>query len=173
MGALSSWLSQRMPKERPTGLDSAWVPQLVKFMSRANVRVYQLSGGRLWTRWFLYGLPIALLTTRGRKSGQLRTTPLLFMPDGDRFIVVASQGGLPRNPAWYHNVKAEPRVRFRVRRREYDLRARVVDEAERAELWPRLVAMYPDFATYQSWTERTIPVVALEPGSGTRVSARE
>lgn len=155
-------MSRLMPEERPDDFDKPWVPKLVKAMSQANVWVYQKSGGRLWTTWFAYGLPIALLTTTGRKSGKRRTTPLLFLEDGDRFVVVASQGGLPKNPAWYYNVQAHPQVELQVKRRHHLLTARVADADERAELWPRLVDMYPDFERYQSWTERKIPVVILE-----------
>ena len=161
--AKSSVLSGLMPTERPEGLDKPWVPKFIKVMSQANVWLYRKTGGRVGGKWFLYGLPVALLTTTGRRSGKRRTTPLLFLQDGPRFVVVASQGGLPKNPAWYHNLKAKPQVELQVGRSRYLLEGRVASPDEREQLWPRLVEMYPDFESYQRWTERTIPVVILEP----------
>jgi F420H(2)-dependent quinone reductase len=159
-------------KPRPEGLDKPWVPTLIKRMGRANVWVYQKSGGRLWGRWYLGGtlkkggIPICLLTTTGRKSGLPRVAPLLFLEDGSRVIIVASQGGLPTNPQWFYNVVANPDCSVQVRREVREMRARVTDGAERVRLWGKLVEMYADFASYQSWTDREIPVVVLEPVAG-------
>jgi F420H(2)-dependent quinone reductase len=155
-------------KARPAQLDSPIVPRVLKAMSRLNVRVYRVTGGLLGSRWrvgsaFPRGVPVCLLTSRGRRSGQPRTTPLLYLADGERVILVASQGGLPRHPAWYFNVTADPEVTVQTGRRVRPMRARVADERERADLWPRLVRMYADFDTYQSWTDRQIPVVVCEP----------
>ncbi|MFD0690728.1 nitroreductase family deazaflavin-dependent oxidoreductase [Actinomadura fibrosa] len=152
----------------PKGLDSPLMPKILKVMSRANVAVYRATGGRVGGRWrvgaaFPRGVPVCLLTTRGRKTGRARTLPLLFMEDGERVVLVASQGGAPRNPLWYLNLLAEPRVVVQVRRDVRRMRARTAEEGERAELWPRLVAMYADFDRYQSWTDRRIPVVICEP----------
>jgi deazaflavin-dependent oxidoreductase (nitroreductase family) len=93
----------------------------------------------------------------------VRTTPLLFLPDGDRVVVVASQGGLPKNPQWYLNVRANPEVTVQVRGEVRPMRARTATPEERAVLWPRLVELYADFDSYQSWTDREIPVVVCEP----------
>ncbi|MGZ4558050.1 MAG: nitroreductase family deazaflavin-dependent oxidoreductase, partial [Mycobacteriaceae bacterium] len=103
------------------------------------------------------------VTAIGRKSGQPRTSPLLYLPDGDRVILVASQGGLPKHPMWYLNMKANAEVTVQIRNRVRPMCARVASPAERTELWPRLVEMYADFNNYQSWTEREIPVVICEP----------
>jgi deazaflavin-dependent oxidoreductase (nitroreductase family) len=108
-------------------------------------------------------VPICLLEHRGRKTGRLRTTPLVFLEDGDRVVVVASQAGRPEHPMWYLNLLADPDVTVQVGRRRRAMRARVADDAERAELWPRLVALYADYDSYQSWTNRVIPVVVLDP----------
>ncbi len=137
-------------------------------MSRANTWLYRATGGRAGSRWrigsaFPGGVPICLVTTRGRKSGQPRTTPLLYLADGERIILVASQGGLPRNPGWFLNITAEPAVTVQIKRRVRRMRARVADAGERAGLWPRLVRMYADFDAYQAWTTREIPVVICEP----------
>jgi len=154
--------------EKPKGLDSPLVPHFIKVMSRTNVALYRLTGGRVGAKWrvgsgFRKPVPIALVTHTGRKSGRQRTTPLLYLPDGDRLVVVASQGGLPGNPQWYLNVRVNPGVTVQVGRVVRSMTARTATEAERDRLWPRLVDLYADFASYQSWTERIIPVAILEP----------
>jgi deazaflavin-dependent oxidoreductase (nitroreductase family) len=135
----------------------------IRAMSAANTFVFKLTGGRLGGR-FLRGAPVGLLTTTGRKSGQARTTPLIFLEDGERVVLVASQGGLPRHPLWYDNLSAQPDVEFerpRHARRAY--RARTAGAEEKRALWPRLVAIYRDYDDYQKRTDREIPVVILEP----------
>jgi deazaflavin-dependent oxidoreductase (nitroreductase family) len=105
------------------------------------------------------------LTTIGRKTKQARTTPLLYLEDGDRYAVVGSQGGLPSDPLWLGNLRAAPDVEVQIGARVRPMRARVASGEERTALWPRLVTHYADFAAYQGWTERQIPVVLLEPRS--------
>jgi deazaflavin-dependent oxidoreductase (nitroreductase family) len=85
------------------------------------------------------------------------------MADGDNVVLVASQGGLPTNPAWYHNLRANPDVTVQLGRTTRRMRARTADAAERARLWPRLLEVYADYASYQTWTDREIPVVICEP----------
>jgi deazaflavin-dependent oxidoreductase (nitroreductase family) len=136
-------------------------------MSRANVRVYRATGGRIGGKWrvgsaFPWGIPVCLLTTTGRKTGRPRTLPLLFLEDGDRVVLVASQGGLPKHPLWFRNIQANPEVTVQIRSRVRTMHARVATSEERAGYWPKLVAMYPDFDKYQSWTDRTIPVVVCD-----------
>ncbi|WP_305093837.1 nitroreductase family deazaflavin-dependent oxidoreductase [Prescottella sp. R16] len=156
-----------MATTRPSGLDSEYTARIIKWMSRINVTLYRATGGRLGGKWrvgsaFPWGIPVCLLTTTGRKSGQPRTSPLLFLEDGDRVVLVASQGGLPKNPLWYLNIRANPNVTVQIKSQIRTMRARVATDDERAALWPRLVEMYADFDTYQSWTDRTIPVVVCE-----------
>lgn len=144
------------------------MPVFLKAMSRANVWIYTKTGGRIGGKFRVAGagrkpLPVCLLTTRGRKSGKRRTAPLLFLEDDKRVIVVASQGGLPRHPQWYLNLQAEPSVELQIGGKVRRMRARTANAQERAHLWPRLVEMYPDYARYQSWTDRVIPVVICEP----------
>ncbi|MCX2731119.1 nitroreductase family deazaflavin-dependent oxidoreductase [Saccharopolyspora sp. NFXS83] len=153
---------------RPRQLDSPLVPKVMRVMSRAHVRAYRATGGRIGGRWRIgsawrRGVPTCLLTTTGRKSGQDRTTPLLYLRDGQRVVLVASQGGLPRHPAWYHNITANPEVTVQIGKEALRLRARVAEGPERAELWAKLLELYADFDSYQSWTDRTIPVVVCEP----------
>jgi deazaflavin-dependent oxidoreductase (nitroreductase family) len=136
----------------------------IRAMSAANVFVFRLSGGRLGSKFFNHGSPVGLLTTTGRKSGEQRVAPLIYLQDGPRIVLVASQGGMPKHPIWYLNLEANPEVSFETRdsgKRSY--RARRASADEKAALWPRLCAVYPDYADYQARTERDIPVVVLEP----------
>ena len=156
--------------DRPKGLDSPLVPKLIKTMSRVNVWLYRRTNGRIGGKWrigsgFRKPVPVCLLTHRGRTSGREFTAPLLYLPDGDRVVVVASQGGLPRDPQWYRNILVDPEVTIQVRGDVRRMTARTATAEERAALWPRLVELYADFDSYQSWTDRVIPVVICEPKS--------
>jgi deazaflavin-dependent oxidoreductase (nitroreductase family) len=136
----------------------------MRAMSAANVLVFRLSGGRLGSKFFKHGSPVGLLTTLGRKSGEKRVAPLIYLQDGPRVVLVASQGGMPKHPVWYLNLEADPEVSFETRGRgKRDYRARRASAEEKGALWPRLCAVYPDYADYQARTERDIPVVVLEP----------
>jgi F420H(2)-dependent quinone reductase len=108
------------------------------------------------------GRPVVLLTTRGVRSGKLRKVPLMRVEHGGRYAIVASLGGAPRNPVWYGNVKAEPHVELQDGTVTKDYTAREVTGDERAQWWERAVAAFPDYAEYQTRTERVIPVFVLE-----------
>lgn len=149
----------------PRALNSAGTGVAIKWMSRINTWAYQASGGRVGGK-FLQGAPVALLTTIGRKSGEPRVSPLLFLRDGDRVVLVASQGGRASNPMWYLNLKANPQVTVQIKKEVLRLTARDATEAERAQYWPQLVAMYSSFEDYQSWTDRVIPIVICDPQRG-------
>jgi deazaflavin-dependent oxidoreductase (nitroreductase family) len=133
-------------------------------MSWANVWLYRLSGGWLGGR-FPGGAPVLLLTTVGRRSGVQRVAPLLYLRDGENFVVVASKGGMSHHPLWYRNLEANPRVEVEIGRERHAMLARRATAAEKAALWPKLIAMYPDYASYQARTEREIPVVILTPSA--------
>ncbi len=156
-------------KPKPEGLDAPIVAAIIKYAAKANVRIYQLTNGRLGAKWRIGAgwrkpVPVLLLDHVGRKSGAQFTTPLLYLADGRDLVVVASQGGLPKNPQWFHNLVATPEATVDTPgERGRPVRARVADAAERRELWPRLVELYADFDNYQAWTDREIPVVVLEP----------
>ena len=157
-------------KPKPKGLDRPSTKRIIKAMSAAHIRLYRATGGRVGKKWHVgsalfKGVPVCLVTTTGAKSGLPRTVPLLYMRDGDRLVFVASQGGLPTNPQWYRNVLADPAVQVQIGRQHLRLRARTATPDERAVLWPRLVDLYADFASYQSWTDREIPVVIAEPAA--------
>jgi len=109
------------------------------------------------------GMPVVVLTTIGAKSGKCRKTPLRRVEHDGSYAVVASLGGAPKNPVWYYNVKADPHVTLRDATQVFDLVAREVTGDEKAVWWERAVAAYPDYADYQTKTDREIPVFVLEP----------
>lgn len=160
-----------LPEQKPRGLDSPLTAKIIKYGARLNVAVFRATNGRVGATWRIGAgwrkpVPVLLLDHVGRRSGQRFTTPLLFLDDGDRWVVVASQGGLPRHPQWYHNLRAQPDTEIHLPRRgRHPVRARVADPDERAALWPRLVELYADFASYARWADREIPVVILDPRS--------
>ena len=134
----------------------------IRAMGALNTWVYRLSGGRVMGR-MPSGAPIFLLTTTGRKSGQRRTVPLLYLADGDDFVVVGSQGGAPRHPGWFLNLEANPQAEVELGRRRVPVTASRLSDQERDRVWPRLVAIYPPYAEYRRRTTRSIPVVRLSP----------
>ncbi|BBX88786.1 nitroreductase family deazaflavin-dependent oxidoreductase [Mycolicibacterium boenickei] len=134
----------------------------IKWMSRAQTWIFKKSGGRIGDK-FLRGAEVGILTTIGRKSGEKRDSPLLFLQEGKRIVLVASQGGRATNPMWYLNLVANPRVTFQTKRETLELIARDATDAERDEYWPKLDAMYADFVNYRSYTDRKIPIVICDP----------
>jgi deazaflavin-dependent nitroreductase family protein len=108
------------------------------------------------------GIPVVLLTTRGARSGKLRKVPLMRVEHGGSYAIVASLGGAPKHPVWYHNVKAEPFVELQDGTETKDFHAREVTGAEKSQWWERAVAAFPDYAEYQKKTDRQIPVFVLE-----------
>ncbi|MGV9713411.1 nitroreductase family deazaflavin-dependent oxidoreductase [Gordonia sp. NPDC003424] len=111
----------------------------------------------------LRGMPVILVTSVGRKSGKLRKTPLMRVEHDGSYVAVASLGGAPKNPVWYHNIVANPHVEVRDGEQVGDYTARELTGDERAQWWERAVAAYPDYADYQTKTDRVIPVFVLEP----------
>ena len=131
--------------------------------SREQADKYVESGGTQGTD--LNGMPVILLTTVGAKSGKLRKTPLMRVEHDGQYAIVASLGGAPKNPVWYHNVVKNPRVELQDGEIVGDYDAREVFGDEKATWWERAVAAYPDYADYQKRTERQIPVFVLTPVS--------
>jgi F420H(2)-dependent quinone reductase len=113
----------------------------------------------------IIGLPVVLVTTRGAKTGKLRKVPLMRVEHEGRYAIVASLGGAPKNPVWYYNVKADPKVELQDGTEANDFVAREVTGDEKALWWERAVAAYPPYADYQRKTDRQIPVFVLEPGA--------
>ncbi len=129
--------------------------------ARENAELYMASGGTEGTE--LKGKPVVLLTTLGARSGKIRKTPLMRVEHDGEYAVVASLGGAPRNPVWYHNVKRHPRVELQDGTRTGDYEAREVFGEERDLWWERAVHVWPDYADYQRKTDRRIPVFVLTP----------
>ena len=113
--------------------------------------------GHLWN-----GVPTLLLTTKGRKSGEARTLPLIYGRDGERFLIVASRGGAPDHPGWYKNLVATPIVGLQVAADKFQARAASAKGAERTRLWKIMTKIWPAYDEYQTKTKREIPVVTLE-----------
>ncbi len=111
------------------------------------------------------GANLLILHTIGAKSGKERVNPLMYLPDDDRYVIIASKAGAPSNPDWYYNVVANPHVTIEVGTEELQAQASVADEPERSELYEKMVAVAPGFDEYRQKTDRTIPVVILEPKS--------
>ena len=135
---------------------------IIHLMTTLNIWAYRLTGGRLGGK-FPGGAPVCLVTTRGKRSGEPRTVALLYLVDGDDVVLVASKGGMAHSPAWYHNMVANPDVEVQIGSRTRPYRARRASDAAKGTLWPRLVAMYRDYDSYQARTTRNIPVVILTP----------
>jgi F420H(2)-dependent quinone reductase len=132
----------------------------VRALSSLHLAVYSASGGRVGRR--VAGMPVLLLTTVGRRSGRSRTVPLTYFEDGETLVVVASDGGRPRNPAWFGNLRANPAVEVRIGSERRRLQARRATPEERARLWPRVIATYDGYRRYQEKTDREIPLAVLE-----------
>jgi deazaflavin-dependent oxidoreductase (nitroreductase family) len=133
--------------------------------TKVHVAIYRRSGGRLGRR--MPGWPeaeMALVDHRGARSGTLRTSPLMFLKDGDAIAVVASKAGQPSHPAWFHNLMANPDTTVQIGGEVRPVRARRATAEERERLWPRFVAVYPGYASYRERAHpRVIPIVLLEP----------
>ena len=142
------------------GTDQAW-PVLRRAVG-IHTWAYRASGGRVGHR-FPGGPKMLLLDHVGAKSGAKRTTPLVYATDGEDVIIVASKGGYPRHPAWFHNLKANPDTEIQIGTERRRVHARVADADERARLWPKALAEYGGYDGYQRRAEREIPVVILEP----------
>ena len=132
-----------------------------KLGSGAHAGVYRATGGKLFGR--MGKSPILLLNTVGRKSGKKRTSPLLYVMDGEDFVIIASKGGASAHPAWYLNLIANPEATVEVGDREVRVRAEVADSEEKSRLWQKMVEMYPAYDAYQEKTEREIPLLVLRP----------
>lgn len=141
--------------------NSSVLAKAMKYFARAHIAVYRRTNGKLGAKllWF----PAALLTTTGRKSGQPRTTATLYLQDGERIVLPASYGGRDSNPAWYLNLKANPKVQVQVRADVRDMTARDATDDERRVYWRQLTRIYPPYKGYQDAADRRIPLVVCEP----------
>jgi F420H(2)-dependent quinone reductase len=141
-----------------------WMRRASPLLTRAHAIAIRLSGGRI-RRSFMFtgGMPILVLTTLGRKSGQSRSTPVGYLRHGHGYAVLASNAGSDRSPAWWLNLQAQPHAEVLADRARLAVTARRADAAEEASLWREFAARNPGFDEYRKLTERPIPVVVLEP----------
>ena len=129
-----------------------------------QVELYEGSGGTQGLTLRDTGLPVIIVTNKGAKTGAVRKTPLMKVVDGNSYILVASQGGAPKHPLWYHNLKAEPNVEIQDETKVQSMRVREIGQsAERQRLWDISVAAFPPYQEYQDKTDRLIPVFVAEP----------
>lgn len=135
--------------------------KLMKVVTGMDAMLYRVSGGRIRNK--MENLPVLLLQNTGRKSGTVHTAPLLYLPDGDDIVIVASRGGSDATPAWWLNLQAKPRTTVEIKGKKHEVVARKATDEERARLWPLLVAGYHHYDVYQSRTQRVIPVIILSP----------
>jgi F420H(2)-dependent quinone reductase len=133
----------------------------LRWTGKLNIPLYRFSGGRIGGK--INEAPVLLLTTTGRKSGQQRTAPVVYLADGENLIVIGSNAGHSRTPAWSLNLKAEPDAEVEVGRERRQVRARVAEGEERAELWRKHNVQYSGFDEYEARTDRDIAVFVLEP----------
>jgi F420H(2)-dependent quinone reductase len=151
------WLTATFPAPKPGTL--AW--WLENRVTDLHVLIYRLTRGRVLGNFD--GAPLCILYHRGAKTGTTRRTPIIYLADGERFVAVASIGGNPRNPAWYHNLRANPDIEIETGAGRHRLRARQASEAEAAALWPRLIEIWPAWEVYMTRTSRRFPVMICEP----------
>lgn len=126
-----------------------------------HVRRYQETNGEVGYDW--NGTHILLLTTKGRRTGEMHTTPLIFTQQGDAFSIIASKGGAPEHPAWYLNIQNDPNVKVQVKGDVYEAKARTAESPEREKIWADAIKVWPEYDGYQEKTDRKIPVVVLDP----------
>ncbi|MCX7864011.1 MAG: nitroreductase family deazaflavin-dependent oxidoreductase [Novosphingobium sp.] len=145
------------PRISPDGTD-------ISLVNESHVKAYQETNGEIGYLW--NGATTLLFTHRGRKTGQLRTNAIIFTQVGNRYVIIASKGGSPTHPGWYHNILADPNVEVQIKGEKFAATARVAESPEREELWAEAVKQWPNFDVYQARTTRKIPVVVLERKQG-------
>jgi|HigsolmetaAR202D_1030399.scaffolds.fasta_scaffold27266_2 deazaflavin-dependent oxidoreductase (nitroreductase family) len=134
---------------------------MLKVLIPLFIFVYRLTGGAIGGRMRV--LPVLLLTTTGRKSGKQRTVPVAYIKDNNSYIVIASNSGQPKHPAWFHNIKSNPTATVQIGRSTFKVQAEIADPAKKEKLWSHAVKIAPGYEKYQQRTTRDIPVVLLHP----------
>jgi deazaflavin-dependent oxidoreductase (nitroreductase family) len=133
----------------------------ITLIGEEHVRQYRATDGEVGYVW--NGAPILLLTTTGRRSGESRTSALIFGRDGDDYLIVGSMGGAPKHPSWYHNLAANPDAEIQVRGDHIPVTTRTASDDEKPRLWQIMTEVWPNYDVYQTRTDRSIPVVVLSP----------
>lgn len=149
-------MSEQETSQTGSGKGSPPPRWLLKLVTKINVFVYKNSNGRCMNK--LAGMPILLVEMTGAKSGRTITIPLMYVPYKDGFVLVASQGGAPKHPVWYHNLVKHPAVRITYDGKTTPMTARLATDEEKAEVWPTCCEYYPPYQEYQDRTDRNIPV---------------
>jgi deazaflavin-dependent oxidoreductase (nitroreductase family) len=137
-------------------------PGVQRAMGRLHARLYRLSGGRFLPRWFA-GAPVMVLETVGRRSGRKRATPVLYLRDAEAFVVLAANAGADRTPAWWLNLREAGVGEALVGSRRIRVQARLLTGSERDSVWRAFITMYPQAEHYTEFTDRVLPLIALEP----------
>jgi deazaflavin-dependent oxidoreductase (nitroreductase family) len=127
-----------------------------------HIFFYRLTSGKFGGK--VQGLPVLLLTTRGRKTGKMRTIPLGYFKEDGGYVITASNAGFDTHPAWYHNLRSNPRATIEINDQRYEVRAEIAADGQRDQLWTRLITLAPGYANYEKRTSRKIPLVILRPG---------
>ena len=136
--------------------------RIIKYFAKLQASIFLLSKGKLCNKW-PGGFPIMVVETKGAKSNKIRNIPLIYVHQNNMPILVASLGGMPKNPSWYYNVKAHPAVNITTIDGYGNYIAEEVSKEKKDELWPLICSFYPDYETYQSNTSREIPVFLCKP----------
>lgn len=156
----------QLKKEDVQAIPEKMVPairKIMKYASRFNVWIYEKTDGKLGGKFIVGGAPVCLVTMTGRKTGIRRTTPLIYIPNGEDILLVASQGGLDSHPIWYKNLTANPEVEINAFGNVRKMRARQATPEEKEQLWPVIRGVHKDFDEYQARTDRDIPVMICSP----------
>jgi deazaflavin-dependent oxidoreductase (nitroreductase family) len=132
----------------------------LSLLGDAHVQAYRETNGEKGYLW--NGAPILLITTKGRRTGQQRTIPIIFAYDGDACVIIGSKGGSPTHPKWYLNILEEPRVEIQIKGEKFEAVTRTAESPERERLWAEVMKVWPKYDEYQSRTSRRIPVVVIE-----------
>jgi deazaflavin-dependent oxidoreductase (nitroreductase family) len=135
--------------------------RLFKYFMAISVFLYRLTGGKFGGK--MQGLRVLLLTTTGRKTGKKRTTPLGYFEQDGGYVIIASNAGFDTHPAWFHNLRSNPRAAIQVNDRQFEVSAEIAGVQKRGQLWERLMELSPSYANYAKRTRREIPLVILRP----------
>ena len=146
-----------MNSEKYTLKQAKTAKHIIKYFAKFQASIFLMSKGKLWNKW-PGGFPIMVVETKGAKTNKIRNIPLIYVHQDDMPILVASLGGMPKNPNWYYNVKTYPEVKISTINGSGNFLAEEVSKEKKDELWPLICSFYPDYETYQSNTNREIPV---------------
>ena len=146
-----------MKQEKYTPKQTKTAKRIIKYFAKFQARVFLLSNGKLWNKWS-GGFPVMVVRTKGAKTNKIRNIPLIYVHQDGMPILIASLGGMTKNPNWYYNVKAHPNLKISTTHDSKNYIAEEVSKDKKDELWPLICSFYPDYETYQNNTSRDIPV---------------